>query len=121
MEWLNENLCEIDENVRVELGPQIIELDCTEANLQDTITHPQYKNGARDAHGKIIGSAEKMHCVDWRSKIVPKLWKIYQIQEVTEINSNGDEETVEKYIKVDELEDKDEAISAATALAGGLN
>ena len=121
MEWLNENLCEINERVRVELGPQIVELDCTEANLSDTVTHPQYKNGGKDAYGKTIGSEAKMNCVDWRSKLVPHLWKIYEIQEVTEINDNGDEEVCEKFVKVSEFEGKDEAIAAAIELAGGLN
>jgi len=53
--WINDNLASFaDDTVRVELGPQIIELDCTDANLQDDVTHPQYKIGGIDALGKVI-------------------------------------------------------------------
>ncbi len=46
--WLNDCLCSLgNDTVRVELGPQIIELDCTEANLDDEVTAPHYRIGNR--------------------------------------------------------------------------
>jgi len=151
MEWLNENLCTFDEKVRVELGPQIVELDCTDENLCDTKTHANYCIGKRDAYGRhirpddmpegdaktavmlevqrdsnrgvygVVGQGEKMACVDWRARKAPKLWKIYESQAVEEIDSKGDVVEVQKFVKVDEREGKEDAIAVATELAGGLS
>ncbi|WP_299077900.1 hypothetical protein [uncultured Paraglaciecola sp.] len=105
--WLNENLCSFDEKVRVELGPQLIELPCTEQTLSDEVTAPHYKEGSPDALGRTIVKGEKMTCVDWRSKQAPKVWKIYQ-------NVDG------VFTKIDESEDKDTALEAARKIAKGI-
>lgn len=109
--WLNENLCSFDEKTRVELGPQMIELDCTGENLSDSVTLPHYKAGAVDALGKVIapspkGDGNTMTVVDWRCKHLPKVWKVYQDQDG-------------KFVKVSEYEDKAEALAEAKKLAGG--
>ena len=118
--WLNENLCSFDEKVRVEKGPQIIELECNDANLDDTVTAPHYRIGARDAYGRVIrpGEAidpadsklgvvekgEKMAVVDWRAKHVPHVWKIYRL--------DG-----ERFQQIDAKTDRDEALAAARKIA----
>ncbi len=100
MKWLNPGmLCSFgDDQVRIELAPQIIELDCTDENLRDEVTAPHYKIGGIDAYGRVIrpneadvlvqknpvgsvNKGEKMFCVDWRAKHVPHAWKVYQWQE----------------------------------------
>ncbi len=126
MKWLNPDvLCSFgDDQVRIELGPQIIELDCTDENLRDEVTAPHYKIGGIDAHGRVIrpdeakvlvqknpigivNKGEKMHCVDWRCKHVPKIWKVYQY--------DG-----ERFIQVGERADKTEAVAWAEELLGGM-
>ena len=136
--WLNENLCSFDEKVRIELGPQIIELECNDANLSNSVTHPQYHDGGIDAYGRVIRPAksentgprslddmydelekpiakrglvnegELMACVDWRAKHLPYVWKIYQWQDTG-------------FVQVDQHEDKEAAIAAAETLARGMN
>ncbi len=122
MKWLNPGvLCSFgDDQVRIELGPQIIELDCTDANLSDEVTSPHYKIGGIDAYGRVIrpqeaevlvqknpvgvvNKGEKMHCVDWRSKHVPHVWKVYQY--------DG-----ERFIQVGERADDAEAVTWAEEL-----
>lgn len=98
--WLFNNLPEgallsLDEVVRVEFGPQTIELDCTPQYLSIIYTHANYRVGAFDAHGRmIVGDdpelmkkypdgikyGDRMRCVDWKAKFVPKLWKVYRWQ-----------------------------------------
>lgn len=106
--WLSETLCSFGEKIRVELGPQLIELKCTHGNLQDNVTSPHYRIGGSDALGRVImpekmnlkadtqellnmveqkadfgaiHEGETMTCVDWRCKHKPKVWKIYRWQE----------------------------------------
>ena len=138
VKWLNPDvLCSFgDDQVRIELGPQLIELDCTDENLRDEVTHPQYKIGGRDAYGRVIRlseaekpmdptgygvveKGEKMHCVDWRSKHVPHLWKIYQLQDTDDVDpKTGD--PVQRFIKVDEVEGRDEALKRARTIRGEM-
>ena len=131
MKWLNpEVLCSFgDDQVRIELGPQIIELDCTDENLHDEVTAPHYKIGGIDAYGRVIrpdeaevlvqknpvgvvNKGEKMHCVDWRAKHVPHVWKVYQLQE-TDDGPN-------RFIQVGECADKAMAITSAEELFRGM-
>jgi len=122
--WLNKKLCSFgDDKVRIELGPQIIELDCTDKNLSNDVTSPHYQIGKKDAFGKIIGSDKKMNCVDWRAKHVPELWKVYKMQETGELDNgtgkialNKDGDPVQRFIKVNEFE----SVTEATTFAGGL-
>jgi len=130
--WLNDNLCSFDEKVRVEKGPQIVELECSDENLQDSVTAPHYKVGARDAYGRVImpervedkvdmklGAVTEggtMSVVDWRGKHAPHLWKVYQLTETEELGKDG--KPVSRFLKVSEFQDKDEAIAAAAALYG---
>ncbi len=137
MKWLNPDvLCSFgDDQVRIELGPQIIELDCTDENLSDEVTSPHYKIGGIDAYGRVIRpneaevlvqknpvgavhKGEKMHCVDWRAKHVPHAWKVYQWQETADIDP--DDKPIFRFIKVEELVDKAEAIATAEELLGGM-
>lgn len=129
--WLNENLCSFDEKVRVELGPQIIELECNDENLADTVTHAIYRDGGIDAYGKVIrpdkvppsaakkvadfsrtfgvvSEGEIMHCVDWRAKHAPLVWKIYRWQDTG-------------FVQVDQNEDKEAALVVAETLARGMS
>lgn len=53
--WLNDKLCSLgDDQVRVEQGPQIVELDCTDENLSNEITAAHYQLGQIDALGRFI-------------------------------------------------------------------
>lgn len=116
--WLNEKLCSFDEKVRIELGPQIIEMNCTEANLSDDVTAPHYKVGGIDALGKVISLVNtRMSVVDWKCKHVPKLWKVYQSQE---IGKDKEGKPVMRFIKVDEKESKDDALDFARTLVGEM-
>ena len=92
-----------DDTVRIELGPQLIELDATDANLADEVTAPHYHEGAIDALGKRIFKGQKMTCVDWRAKHVPHVHKVYQ--------HDG-----KRFQLVDEYENEDEAIAFAEGL-----
>jgi hypothetical protein len=111
MKWINENFCSFDELVRIELGPQVIILDCTEENLSNRITSAHYFTGQKDALGYIIDPSKKgkMHCVDWRQRFVPNVWKIYKF--------NKD---LNRFDLVEENENKDEAIKSAQVLLGEI-
>lgn len=137
MKWLNPDvLCSFgDDQVRIELGPQIIELDCTDENLSDEVTSPHYKIGGIDAYGRVIrpkeaevlvqrnpvgvvNKGEKMHVVDWRCKHVPKVWKIYRFQETSDLDT--DDKPIFRFIKMAERDDKAEAIALAEEILGGM-
>lgn len=135
-----------NDKVRIELGPQIIKMECTDANLCDTVTSPHYKLGQKDAHGVVIGKLvdgtggdsvpavyeqdpkqTHMHCVDWRCKHAPKLWKVYQSQDTGKV-VEGDKlrgrgvnkgDKIFQFVKVAEFEDLAEAVSAAQDFIGG--
>lgn len=122
--WLNKKLCSLHgDKVRIELGPQIIELKCTVENLSDKVTSPHYQEGRIDAYGKVIKIGSKMHCVDWRSKHVPKLWKIYVMKETGELDKitgekalGDDKKPLQRFIQVKEFEDRDKALNHARGL-----
>lgn len=151
--WINPTLCTFDELVRVERGPQVVELECCDENLSDHVTHKQYRVGARDALGRLIRPEEfqsadpeavervrmearidaelgfaplktgdTMSCVDWDGKHRPFLWKIYQLQEVERLNHKTRQmETHKVFIKVDEVEGKDDALARAAEIYKGMN
>ena len=54
--WLIEDkLLSLDgDRLRVEIGPQVVELACTDENLRDSVTSKHYKIGGRDATGRFI-------------------------------------------------------------------
>lgn len=110
-----DKLCSLfGDTVRVEIGPQIIDMDCTDENLSNEVTHVNYRIGSRDADGRLIrpieaasdqihknqicyqisveekrglipiNKGEVMRCVDYREKHVPHQWKVYQLQEFGE-------------------------------------
>jgi len=136
--WLNENLCSFDEKVRVEIGPQIIEMPCNDDNLRNEVTHPNYRKGGRDALGRIIkyneltdderdqvdasmgvvNDGETMACVDWREKHAPKLWKVYKWVDSGEKDKQG--KPVFRWTKINEFVDKAEALEFAKATAEGM-
>lgn len=107
--WINEHLCSIGDAdlVRIELGPQVIHMPCNESNISNAVTSAHYQVGALDALGKIIVMGETMACVDWRAKLQPKVWKVYQ-------------QTDGGFVKVDQTEDKQQALALALALAEQL-
>ncbi len=153
--WMNDRLCCFaDDTVRIEIGPQVISMKCTEENLMNGVTPPHYRLGGRDATGAMIDPEEhakrlravghedaasevdrnaaldrslgrmplklgsEMRVVDWRAKHVPHMWKVYVWQE-SGVDSKGN--PIMKFIKVDEIAGKDEALTRAHELAGGLN
>lgn len=164
--WLTPTLASFDERVRVERGPQIVEMPCTDANLDDQVTHAHYKKGRRDASGRLIRPAERMNeldrqmreadgdrrrqlqkeiralqaamnidraigrkpvetnepmkCVDWRGKHKAYVWKVYHAEVFLEVDMNtGEERSVRRFILVDEVEGRDEALARAKALLKG--
>ncbi len=130
--WLNENLATFDEQVRIEKGPQIIELNCNKETLSNDVTSAHYKVGARDAEGKIIlgcsiddpeidpalharalndpygyiSPGETMKVIDWKEKFIPSVWKVY-------LNKGGLFQQVNSFSK------KDDAIHAVQQMLGG--
>lgn len=153
--WMNDKMCCLaDDTVRIEKSPQVIPLQCTEANLRNGVTPPHYKLGGRDATGAMIDPDEharrlravgqedaaaqvdrnaaldrslgrmplklgdEMQVVDWRSVHVPHVWKVYKWQE-SGVDKTG--APMMKFIKVQEIAGKDEALARAHELAGGLN
>lgn len=122
--WLVENrLCSLDEKVRIEIGPQIIDLECTDENLKDGVTAAHYHVGSRDAIGRVImpervkgvdprlggvKEGETMKVVDWKAKFVPHIWKIYKWQE-----------KASQFVKVGEEAELATALKKAHKLAGG--
>lgn len=112
-DWLSDTLLSIDEKVRVELGPQVLKMPCTDANLSDSVTHPKYRVGARDAHGLVIGTdikvgSDDMHVVDWRCKSAPQVWKIYAM-------------TDGRFVQVDQRPDRDDAVARAREILKEMN
>ena len=135
-EWLNPDLCELSATVRVERGPQYVELLCSDENLVNGVTAPHYRIGTRDAMGKfirpdeipdparrqavfrsiaqekalgiygVVRAGEKMTVVDWRERFAPKLWKVYQDQ------GNG-------FVKLSEHPNQDRALAEARKLLRG--
>jgi len=128
-ELIKDKLYSFDEKVRVEIGPQIVELDCTETNLDNKVTHPNYQIGKIDAMGKLITAEKvieagtKMNCVDWRAKLVPHMWKVYQMQLDKEqtvrnaitagIKDPKKMKPSMRFIKINEFKLKDDAIAFA--------
>ena len=116
--WLFDTLLSLDEVVRVERGPQIVELTCNTTNLSNLVTHPQYCVGKRDALGRIIGTevkmGEMMAVVDYRALHVPHLWKVYRWQR--EILSQIPLETRMSWKKIDQFENFDDALTLARQL-----
>ena len=121
------------DSVRVEIGPQYVELPCTAANLADTVTHSSYRPGRRDALGRIIlpenhglddvtvaklkrdpmgfvSEGETMTVVDHKQVHKPRAWKVYHKQDV---------DGTERFVKVAEYEDFEQATTRARAIAGG--
>lgn len=45
---------QVSETVRIEHSPQVVELPCTEANLDNRVTSKHYQKGRRDANGRLI-------------------------------------------------------------------
>lgn len=143
--WLKEGvLCSFGELVRIEKGPQVVELECNDANLSNKVSHANYQIGKRDALGKIIrpddvdaaskpaldrvvardarlgiygvvNHGETMAVVDRKAIHAPYLWKIYQWQDSGELDDVTGEK-IYKFIKVDEVAGKDEALAQAQAL-----
>lgn len=124
-----------DDTVRVEIGPQVVELECNEHNLHNDVTKPHYKPGGRDARGHLIMPeaagissevvnfetsegrppvryGETMHCVDYKGHFVAPLWKVYQLQDTVDRNGH----IVPRFIKVSEFVEFDDAVDAAQAL-----
>lgn len=175
-EWLKNkqgvemNIFQVDGLVRMERGPQVMQMTCTDDNLDDSMTHPHYKVGGRDAMGRLIqpdrhlaslkekvaalknvkasparieaaeaaledfdvamrvdaeekvdGVAEgaTMEIVDYRAKHRPFLWKIYTYQLTQTRFDRKLKQDVEdwRWIKVDEIEGKDDAMAAVRKLA----
>lgn len=135
MKWINENLCTWDEKVRIERGPPLVKLACTDEALDDRVTHPNYKIGGRDALGELIRPDESddprvknalrrdishgrkpikkgddMHVLHWQKPSM-WVWKVYEWQE--DEFGNG------RFIKTDEIEGKEAAVAAAEKLAKG--
>mgnify|MGYP003635276733 CR=1 FL=1 len=115
MKWLNPKVCDFDGKVWVELGPQIIDMECNEANLKNEVTHANYRLGAIDAYGrlicenrsklhtpdaKVVCYGEEMAVVDWEARHVPRVWKVYERQDGV-------------FIKVFEDKDKNVSINKA--------
>ena len=117
-ELMKDTLYSFDEKVRVEIGPQIIELDCTDENLSNKVTHANYQEGKIDAFGKTIAKGKKMNCVDWKGKHVPHLWKVYQVKEC-EIDKKT-KKPVFRFIKINEFKDKKEALAFAETTFEGM-
>ena len=119
--WLYENppegaLLSFDEVVRVELGPQVIEMQCSTKNLSRLVTHPKYRVGKPDAVGTIIGgpdlpvdAGKTMRVVDWRAYHVPKLWKVYRWQDVRVSPTQFQK----SWVKIDQFENFDDAVELA--------
>lgn len=132
-ELVKDKLYSFDEKVRVEIGPQIVEMDCTNDNLDNSITHANYRIGKIDAFGQLITAEKvatadtKMNCVDWRAKHAPHMWKVYQMQKMSSeekleiikaaIKANiKPNPMVERFIKVNEFKNKKEALTFAEEL-----
>lgn len=125
MKWLvKDKLCSFaKDTVRIELGPQIIELNCNKKNLSNAVTAPHYQVGKIDAYGNRIILGKKMCCVDWRAIHVPHLWKVYQMKETGELDKatgkiavDKDGKPIQRFIKVNEYKYKDKAIAYAKGL-----
>lgn len=149
-QWLIEDkLCSFDEKVRVELGPQVIELDCTDANLCDTVTHPHYRIGGRDAMGRIIRPddhviADKKENGVFRNAVAKDIslgrkpvaagemmacvdWKAKSVPHVWKIYVSTptglfDEEgdEIHRFEKLEEVEGKDKALAKAKKVYEGM-
>jgi len=148
--WLTETLCSLGEKVRVERGPQVVTLPCTDENLRDDVTHNHYKVGRRDAEGRLIrpddreveladdaqelarfkaareqdfrtpiGKGEPMKVADWAGGHAVWVWKIYRVETVYALDADGAPVERQKFVKVDEVEGKDDALARAHEILKG--
>jgi hypothetical protein len=116
--------CFADDTVRIEIGPQYVELEVSTENLSDEVTHPSYQLDKPDAFGKKIGLSKMMTVVDRKGKLVPHLWKVYEMQEVFSldvignkiVDDDGETVMINRFIKIDEKEDFDDALAIAESL-----
>ena len=119
----NGALLSLDEVVRVEIGPQVIELQCSPEHLSVIYTHAVYRVGKRDASGRmIVGDdaqlvakhpdgvkyGDRMRVVDWDAKFAPRLWKVYRWELLKGARL--------KWVKVGQFENFDDALSLARQL-----
>jgi hypothetical protein len=150
-QWLiPDKLCSFDEKVRIEIGPQVIELDCTDENLCDEVTHRQYQVGRRDALGRLIRPDELIANPDIDTKVLEKAvakdirrgkppvaqgekmacvdWRAKRVPHVWKIYQLQDtgevnektDEPLMRFIQVDQVAGRDMAISTARTLVGGM-
>lgn len=148
--WMNDDLCSLaGDTVRIERGPQVIELDCTEANLSDEVTDRRYKLGKRDALGRLIDPDEaarretdpkaaavlrgnaafdrlighKPLALGERMHCVDRAARhrpyVWKIYRMQEAGIDRAGNPISRFVKIEEVEGKDAALAAARKLAKG--
>ena len=85
-------LIQVSASVRVESGAKRETAKATKELLDDTVTHPGYKVGERDALGKVIALGKEMTFLDWYG---PEVWYVYKL---TEVEENG--KRFERYLPI---------------------
>ena len=85
------------DTVRVEIGPQIVEVVCEDKSL----------DGKWDSMGKTVEYGKKMSIVDGSAKHKPYLWKVYKLQDV---------DGTDRFIKANEFLELSDALSFAETL-----
>lgn len=102
---------QVGERHRVERGPRVLEAVATPELLDNEVTASHYQVGRFDAVGKRIKLGEKMTYADWKNREA-YVWKIYELQTVE--TKDG---PVEKYIKIEEADTKEDAMRQARSFA----
>lgn len=74
-------LIQVSDSVRVESGARRMSAKATKELLADTVTHPAYKVGAKDAAGAEIALGKPMMYLDIYG---PEVWYVYKLTEVEE-------------------------------------
>lgn len=80
--WLTDTLCQVGPSVRIEYGPQRVQMECTAETIADSVTPARYKVGAPDALGKTIALGERMTIIDSDARHKPFLWTVYELRTV---------------------------------------
>ena len=98
-------LIQVSASVRVESGARRMAGKATEELLADTVTHPSYKVGAKDALGKEIVLGKDIAYLDIYA---PEVWYVYKL---TEVDEGG--KKLERYLPIGVHDTEEAALTQA--------
>lgn len=130
---IGENITQIGDKVRVEVGPKLLEAIATEELLSDDVTAGHYQVGRRDSVGDIIVLGEPMKYLAWGGRTTPgeQSHYVYQVTPRPVLDEAGapvlDESGAPTFVDdpnhwvlVDAFDTPEQAMAQAGAIAASL-